>query len=224
MKYVLLVSFAFLNGGLSYAQQSDPTGGSHNYCSGHILNITPTTFPDNVVLENGKDYAITVDLSCSENSNVDIIIELDWRNIVKISGPHAAIVTIPFKLNMLPGYRTLYYNFKGFSYMGYKDYNLDTLKVLIAGTNGVEDVQEEKGISVYPIPANTELNITTENNLNGIEKVSIHDLQGKEMLTLHQSANNSKMTIPVDELANGTYILQLRTNNGNFNKRIAVMH
>ncbi|MCD6013259.1 MAG: Secretion system C-terminal sorting domain [Flavipsychrobacter sp.] len=223
MKYVLFASFVFLTG-LSYAQQPAPTGG--NFCIGEILDITPSAFSS--VLENGKNYSITVDLFCEyDNSSGDIIIKLDWKQIGKMHitdlytpGPFTIALD---KINMPWGPHKLYYDFTGFyHYPGYK--YIASMDVTVSGVTRIEDINDNGDITVFPVPANDVINIIQAKTANKIEQVSIINPLGREVKTLQPLLYNSEIQIPVDELANGTYILQLRTNNGNFNKRIAVMH
>ena len=66
--------------------------------------------------------------------------------------------------------------------------------------------------NVYPNPATNVVNITNNDNML-VNKVSIYDVSGKHLST--QSVNGeSEIQLNIDNLANGTYILHLKTTAG----------
>ena len=71
---------------------------------------------------------------------------------------------------------------------------------------------------MYPNPATTVVNITNSENML-VNKVTVYDISGKELNT--QSFNNeTQIQLNVENLANGTYMLHLQTNEGTAVKKL----
>ena len=62
----------------------------------------------------------------------------------------------------------------------------------------------------FPNPVNDILNIKSENN---IQQLTIIDLVGKTIMSITPYMQ-SQISVPVENLKHGTYILKLKTDNG----------
>ena len=76
---------------------------------------------------------------------------------------------------------------------------------------GINDVAFSRNLSVYPNPATELLNIEVKNNAR-IKEVKIFDMAGKQLLKVQVPVqNNSHITIPVNELPYGVYMMLIQT-------------
>lgn len=90
---------------------------------------------------------------------------------------------------------------------------------------GVEPIQHNSNISlsIYPSPANNFIHIKT--TVGGTENCTfiITDLNGRLLRQWAETISNSgDKTIPVDDLAVGNYLLQLRTSKGQLAKQFII--
>lgn len=83
---------------------------------------------------------------------------------------------------------------------------------LIEGTTGIRDTQFDNGLTVYPNPVNGVLYINSTEN-NSISKVRVLDLYGRPIL-LSSPMTSGIITVSVDNLPQGAYILQIETEKG----------
>ena len=79
---------------------------------------------------------------------------------------------------------------------------------------GVEDVNsKENGIKVYPNPATEQLHIELNTNYSALNRITIYDLQGRELLNKHLNESKTKnVSIDVSNLPKGMYVLRASTN------------
>lgn len=78
-------------------------------------------------------------------------------------------------------------------------------------------VNVEVKFDVFPNPTSNEVTIETSSIKN---KLILYDISGK--LILVENFNSNKTRINLSNFKNGTYILELRNNNGNFYKKLIV--
>jgi len=72
--------------------------------------------------------------------------------------------------------------------------------------------------NVFPNPANNVVNITNNENMF-VKEVTVYDTTGKQLST--QSFNNeAEIQLNVENLASGTYLLHLQTNEGTAVKKL----
>jgi len=92
-----------------------------------------------------------------------------------------------------------------------------TLHLTIITTGINESAMSE--INVYPVPAKDMLNIEGE----GIMSVTICDIVGKEIAE-YNNAGEAKMSISVDNLKSGSYLLVIKNENGSLvTRQISIM-
>lgn len=87
----------------------------------------------------------------------------------------------------------------------------------IKSTTNIDDISADKNnIKLYPLPMRDVLNISAEGKI--IRNVSIVALSGATVLS--QEAASSEVTIDVDSLAAGIYVIVIRTDDGNYSHKI----
>jgi len=77
-----------------------------------------------------------------------------------------------------------------------------------------------KGILIYPNPANNSVTVSAESAK--IFSVQILDLTGR--LLIRQSSQQGQLTIPVENLPNGLYLLKISSGNEILTKKLSVLH
>ena len=79
---------------------------------------------------------------------------------------------------------------------------------------GIDPVENESGrLHLYPNPANQNLNLRLDNATPGLSTLSIYDITGQKMLSEKISISDGQLfTLPVSQLSDGVYILQIENN------------
>ena len=72
--------------------------------------------------------------------------------------------------------------------------------------------------NLYPNPATNVVNITNTDNLF-VEKATVYDIAGKEIKN-QTFTNETNIQLNVENLASGTYLLHLQTNEGTAVKKL----
>ena len=88
---------------------------------------------------------------------------------------------------------------------------------LTSGTTGIADVIESS-TEMYPNPAKNSLNIVSY--AAGINSISIFNLNGQEVLNTTVNAN--QIRINTSSLANGVYIVDIKSNNNSVKRKLVV--
>ena len=108
---------------------------------------------------------------------------------------------------------------------GYRKYTVadadHVLPSVIYGTCGYTSIPEfGETFAIYPNPANNFLTIDL-GNLNIDTQISISDITGRLVQQL-ESTRSSKIVIPVNELNQGLYFIQVKSGNDTFSKKILI--
>lgn len=93
----------------------------------------------------------------------------------------------------------------------YDNINLSALNVLPTYILSAEDLLSQK-FNLYPNPTNKTLNIINSENIL-VNQIMVYDVTGKE-ISDKTFNNESEIQLNVENLANGTYFLNIHTNNG----------
>jgi hypothetical protein len=75
----------------------------------------------------------------------------------------------------------------------------------------VQIINPEKVFTVYPNPAQNEINVSSINVTQKIENLAVYNMQGQLLKSINTRANNQQ-TINIEDLANGNYLLIITTN------------
>lgn len=91
--------------------------------------------------------------------------------------------------------------------------DLSIVKSELSFGTGLEGVSETEQFSFYPNPAIDLVNIEAKSNAN-ISKVTLVDIFGNEVLQINNpESSNCKLSIPIENLSNGAYIMIVQTKN-----------
>ncbi len=102
------------------------------------------------------------------------------------------------------------------------DYNNSRVRHLTLGKTGLSDFYVMQSIQIFPTPANVVLNIDLTKSKEKIEQIKVMDMNGREMKIMYSAIGNTIITMPVNNLPAGMYMLQLQTGNGVLNEKIVV--
>jgi hypothetical protein len=90
----------------------------------------------------------------------------------------------------------------------------DTNGCIIPGCNAkdgiVQIINPEKVFTVYPNPAQNEINVSSINLTQKIENLAVYNMQGQLLKSINTKANNQQ-TINIEDLVNGNYLLIITT-------------
>ena len=170
------------------------------------------------------------------NTWVTLIMYLDYTNnkiymhipqFNKVSS--SGLVTNPTSVNLMQDYKLNSLVFQVFvagngNNNTYSSQRYDNIKItalnevppVVVTLNTSEQLAAK--FNIYPNPATNVVNITNSENML-VNKVTVYDISGKELNT--QSFNNeTQIQLNVENLANGTYMLHLQTNEGTAVKKL----
>lgn len=87
----------------------------------------------------------------------------------------------------------------------------------------VKEINNSKGISIYPNPVKNQFTIKTPSdiNLSGITTISIFDFTGK-LISKENINLNKQNTISAEKLINGAYIVKVSNNSIDYSQKIIV--
>ncbi len=96
----------------------------------------------------------------------------------------------------------------------------------LTAPSGTEDINENLAINVYPSPASRVLNVSLDlDNLS--EKVSVEMVDMKGLVIMKKEYNNIQkdvLSINVEDIPGGMYMLNVRTEDGMQSKKVSVIH
>lgn len=85
----------------------------------------------------------------------------------------------------------------------------------------IGQVFNEKDISIFPNPAKSFINISSNNLNNKIHSIYITDVQGRKVLEENNLTSNAIM-VNTETFANGTYFIKIETEKGTIAKKITI--
>jgi hypothetical protein len=83
-------------------------------------------------------------------------------------------------------------------------------------TTGINEIQTETGVVLYPNPVDGYLNIRSD---APIEKIVVQNMQGHQV-RVFDAGNRKEITVPLSDLTSGSYLLKIQTKSGNLNHKI----
>lgn len=100
----------------------------------------------------------------------------------------------------------------------------DEMTATIVISVGIEELHNRLNLVVYPNPANSEVNISLENNLLESATIVMVDQLGRTVLTTEQvlTSGNNTIQIETSEMAAGLYTVQLQTQFGTISKKLII--
>ncbi|MEG2149656.1 MAG: C10 family peptidase [Bacteroidaceae bacterium] len=158
----------------------------------------------------GGEYNGQAKLACKQNGNE---ISSFTQDLVIAKGEEKTI-TLTKRLTLSPGsykaYVYVYDQKENEPWFTLKPFNYSNCTFTVAEGTSI-DSPDYSTLSIYPNPATSKLGILTNDN---VKFIRVTDLTGKAMLTLSPSQEEKEISISIDELNAGTYLLQVTTDNG----------
>ena len=92
--------------------------------------------------------------------------------------------------------------------------------ITVSGTTSLDKIELQNLINVYPNPAESSITL----NLNGVKAhaVQLVNIQGQKVWNADKIDN--VMQVSVGHLANGIYLLQIKTDRGLVAKKVVIRH
>ncbi len=191
--------------------------------SGSNCHITTDNDYYKVVLPSGYKYTITPRLRDSYNSGNGITYTLDGLFSYSTDGStwsEAFDDVMPGSI-VLNGSGTVYFHVAPYFAGETGTYLLDmTLSRTV--NVGIEELETEDFIKVYPNPAKDFVTIDLNGFTGKITQISLLNGQGQQVLSVNAADSGKKVLLPLTNLPVGIYILQLQTSSGMQTKKIVV--
>lgn len=86
---------------------------------------------------------------------------------------------------------------------------------------GIDELSSD-AIKIYPNPAKDFIMLDLTAFKGNFNQIQILNLEGQQVLTINPMSAEQSFRIPVDNLAEGIYFLQLRTKNGLYSKKVII--
>ena len=113
------------------------------------------------------------------------------------------------------------------SLIGYAAGNGGTI-IKLQGPAGISTLKEAINIDkidIYPNPASTSISLGIHSDKTEVAKIILTDLLGKKLFyieTANLVSGNYNKTVDVSDLDSGTYLIEVKTNNGTVGKKLIV--
>jgi hypothetical protein len=106
------------------------------------------------------------------------------------------------------------------------DYSSTYSNVATNSTLSIGGPENTLSVSVYPNPANSQINVIAGQELSGNQEITLTDLLGKKVYTARVSdlRPGMKHMINAEALREGIYILKVSSNNGSYTGKVIVKH
>lgn len=101
-----------------------------------------------------------------------------------------------------------------------EDFNLRRTYYYQKGVS-VNELRQPIQYEIYPNPSANQITISLNEN-TAIDQIRIVDLSGKVVFETNVRLNSSKITVPVHQLSNGTYVLTVGSGGAQTSKKIVV--
>ncbi len=112
-------------------------------------------------------------------------------------------------------YTSLAFSPSGLPYVAYQDYiNSDKATVMKYDFPTGLNEQQESGLTLYPNPVTTILNVNFTKNDGKIKVIEVHDIQGK-IMSFSQTSQD-KVILNTQDYPIGIYILKVKTEKSNY--------
>ena len=95
---------------------------------------------------------------------------------------------------------------------------------VVCNTLGSNEVQNKTGVNVYPNPAKDLLTLDLSSIKYKTLKLTMFDMSGKLIISKEEDQYESKIEIRVSEFPNGNYILNIKTEENSYSKRVIIAH
>ncbi|NND94910.1 MAG: T9SS type A sorting domain-containing protein [Flavobacteriales bacterium] len=98
--------------------------------------------------------------------------------------------------------------------------SIDYFSYFVSGASGIGEQEDELGLQVFPNPSQGDFSIRLESL--GETYLRVLDLDGKELYNERFISTGSTQAISLDEVATGTYIVEVRNSEGTSTSRLKI--
>jgi len=222
------------NGATTFCHGDNVTLGA-NAANAYLWSNGASTQSITVSASGNYSVSITDMNGCSGNSSVTgvTVNPLPAVPIISASGAVLSsndVVGNQWYLNgsLIPGATSQFYTTtqNGFYTVSVADINgcTSTSVPFNYNSTGITAFTNNFPITVYPNPSNGNFTIQSSISGNGLTEVQLTDLVGKQVFyqAIEMTAAGAPITINADNVANGVYILILKTGNANSYQKIVI--
>lgn len=107
-------------------------------------------------------------------------------------------------------------------YSGNTGSYLFELTVLRQAATALDNVASDYSISIYPNPASDEVIIDIQQFASTVSSIKLCDLQGREVISASESRIDGKVSLPLNDVADGVYYIQIHADSGIFTQKVIV--
>ncbi|OFY87055.1 MAG: hypothetical protein A3F72_17785 [Bacteroidetes bacterium RIFCSPLOWO2_12_FULL_35_15] len=102
---------------------------------------------------------------------------------------------------------------------------IPTIDVSVCTTVGIENINSNFSLeSMYPVPANKDLNIKLNNINEGSKiKIIIYSIEGKKVSSDEKEIIGGKTTVDVSEIPSGVYLIEVNAGDLKTSKRVIII-
>ena len=189
-----------------------------------IFSICPVLLPIDLVSfdvvkddNNSTAYLQWVTMSEKNNKVVEIERSIDnnhWTKIGEVVSQGNSDAAISYQFEDKNPFQSLdYYRLKQIDFDGQFVYS----KIVGITFTGKES------INVFPNPAIDNLNVEIDGGENNLVHLTLFDLMGRAIKELTQTIQNKEtIKMPINDLLNGIYTLQISTSNGTVSRKVSI--
>ncbi|MDR1542906.1 MAG: thiol protease/hemagglutinin PrtT [Prevotellaceae bacterium] len=98
---------------------------------------------------------------------------------------------------------------------------LHYIPVTVTNSSGIDDVQSGD-ISIFPNPAKDFVTVDFKDFTAEIYKITIYNMQGKQILTEKITNSAKEINIPLSDITNGVYLLQIHSEKGVLTEKLII--
>ena len=95
--------------------------------------------------------------------------------------------------------------------------------VVNIGGIGLDEVDKNNAISIYPNPAKTELNIDFKEGNNAGAKLTLYSLKGQKVKEVYISADEDNVTMQLNGLVSDLYMLEIEMGETRFYQKVMIV-
>ena len=137
--------------------------------------------------------------------------------------------TTPSMTSLTPGTYLIsfaYADQQGNGYMVEAENNQNDNTIMLTilpETEGVNELAAQDAVNVYPNPASQSLHIQLKSADLLVNNIQLFDQTGRQVYN-GKAASGTEIQVPVNQLANGVYLLKLQTNKGDVRQKVIIRH
>lgn len=176
-----------------------------------------------IILPSGYNYTVTPRIHDSYNSGNGNTYTLDGLFSYSTDGStwSNAFDDVMVGNITLNGGGTIYFRVAPY-FAGETGTYLLSMSLIRTSTVGIDDIQIADYVKIFPNPAK-DFVMVDFNEFNGtLNQINLFNVQGQNVFTLNKVYQSKTFNIPLINLSDGIYFLQIQTDKGTLSKKITV--